>query len=79
MQFMKERVPVIANLILAVGMILSVAANGNYTALRIYFYWCIAFNLYHRASFMDELRNYEKDKIAHPDRPLPRGLVTKVR
>ena len=29
--------------------------------------------------FMDELKDYEKDKIAHPDRPLPRGLVTKGR
>jgi 4-hydroxybenzoate polyprenyltransferase len=26
--------------------------------------------------FMDELKDYEKDKIAHPTRPLPRGLIT---
>jgi 4-hydroxybenzoate polyprenyltransferase len=24
---------------------------------------------------MDELKDYEKDKIAHPERPLPRGLI----
>ena len=24
-----------------------------------------------------KLKDFEKDKIAHPDRPLPRGLVTK--
>jgi 4-hydroxybenzoate polyprenyltransferase len=26
--------------------------------------------------FMDEYKDYEKDKIAHPERPLPRGLIT---
>jgi 4-hydroxybenzoate polyprenyltransferase len=26
---------------------------------------------------MDELKDFEKDKVAHPDRPLPRGLVSK--
>jgi hypothetical protein len=25
---------------------------------------------------MDELKDFEKDKVAHPDRPLPRGLVS---
>jgi 4-hydroxybenzoate polyprenyltransferase len=26
--------------------------------------------------FMDELKDFEKDKVAHPERPLPRGLFT---
>ena len=26
---------------------------------------------------MDELKDYEKDLIAHPERPLPRGLLSR--
>ena len=28
------------------------------------------------ARLADELKDYEKDKVAHPERPLPRGLLT---
>ena len=77
--FIKERVPIIANLILALGMIFSVGAlneaymnwfDGVFIGITL-----MAFIIELR--FMDELKDYEKDKIAHPDRPLPRGLVTK--
>ena len=77
--FIKERVPVVANLILALGMIFSVGAlneaymnwfDGVFIGITL-----MAFIIELR--FMDELKDYEKDKIAHPDRPLPRGLVSK--
>ena len=79
MQFMKERVPVIANLILAVGMILSVAATMGITpGLKESIFIGVSLLIFiTELRFMDELKDYEKDKIAHPDRPLPRGLVTK--
>ena len=79
MQFMKERVPVVANLILAVGMILSVAATmGIVPDLKESIFIGISLIIFiTELRFMDELKDYDKDKIAHPDRPLPRGLVTK--
>ena len=79
MQFMKERVPVIANLILALGMIFSVAAVMGITpgVKESIFIGAALLIFITELRFMDELKDYEKDKIAHPDRPLPRGLVTK--
>ena len=77
-QFLKERVPVVANLILAVGMILSAAATLNISAPigGSIFIGAALLIFITELRFMDELKDYEKDKIAHPDRPLPRGLVT---
>jgi len=78
MQFLKERVPVVANLILAVGMILSAAATLKVSAPigASVFIGAALLIFITELRFMDELKDYEKDKIAHPDRPLPRGLVT---
>jgi len=78
MQFLKERVPVVANLILAVGMILSAAATLKISAPigASVFIGAALLIFITELRFMDELKDYEKDKIAHPDRPLPRGLVT---
>ena len=76
--FIKERVPVIANLILALGLIFSVGAlNSTYLDFSDAFFigmTLMAFIIELR--FMDEIKDFEKDKVAHPDRPLPRGLVT---
>lgn len=76
--FIKERVPVVANLILALGLIFSVGAlNSTYLNVGDAFFigmTLMAFIIELR--FMDEIKDYEKDKVAHPDRPLPRGLVT---
>lgn len=76
--FIKERVPVVANLILALGLIFSVGAlNSTYLDFSDAFFigmTLMAFIIELR--FMDEIKDFEKDKVAHPDRPLPRGLVT---
>ena len=78
MQFLKERVPVVANLILAVGMILSAAATIKISAPigASIFVGAALLIFITELRFMDELKDFEKDKIAHPNRPLPRGLVT---
>jgi acyl-coenzyme A synthetase/AMP-(fatty) acid ligase len=76
--FIKERVPIVANLILAFGLVMSTQAllEHSYTLTE----WIISIMtlliFITELRFMDELKDYEKDKIAHPDRPLPRGLVT---
>lgn len=36
---------------------------------------CLAL-LYILMRLMDEIKDYQKDRIAHPERPLPRGLLT---
>ncbi len=76
--FAKERVPIIANAILAIGLFLSVQytfiANPNWIETVLILFSLILFMTELR--LMDELKDYEKDKIAHSQRPLPRGLVT---
>lgn len=78
MRFIKERVPVIPNLILSLGLYFSaksVMAVGFYP--QDFLLICgVLFTFITELRFMDEIKDYEKDKVAHPDRPLPRGLVT---
>jgi hypothetical protein len=79
-KFIKERVPVIANLILALGLLFSVNSFSERSAdlSAMIFSVIVLLVFITELRFMDELKDYEKDKIAHPDRPLPRGLVTTV-
>src|SRR5579862_4353131 len=66
--FIKERFPLIPQLILTGGMAL--IAYHKYAwvlfGLLIFFFLLRA---------MDEYKDYEKDCVAHPERPLPRGLI----
>lgn len=77
-QFIKERVPIIANLILAFGLVFSTQAllEHRFTALELILSVISLLVFITELRFMDEIKDFEKDKIAHPDRPLPRGLVT---
>lgn len=79
--YLKERFPLIPNILVAWGMILSCArlalpagAPLPHLEFAVGFVGAIVFLAQLR--FMDELKDVEKDKIAHPDRPLPRGLFT---
>lgn len=79
--YLKERFPLLPNVIAAWGMILSCAhlALGPYATIPpVKFAFGLTGGLVFLAQlrFMDELKDYEKDKIAHPERPLPRGLFT---
>lgn len=77
-KFIIERVPIIPNFILTFGLYFSAKKVVGvdffpYDALLI----CgVLLTFITELRFMDELKDYEKDKVAHPDRPLPRGLVT---
>jgi 4-hydroxybenzoate polyprenyltransferase len=75
--FMNERAPIPAVLMIGAG----VSASGVYLAghfdLRAFLIGTLAqviFLILLRV--MDERKDFEKDKVAHPDRPLPRGLLT---
>lgn len=77
-QYSKERYPVIIYLILSLGFALS----SNYMFLDNFSLLPFVLSLFGTLLFffelrlMDELKDYDKDKIANPDRPLPRGLLT---
>ena len=82
--FLKERLPLPSYLVLVVGLAISgnalggavaneesAAASWGATAIAA----AGAFLFFAVLRIMDELKDYEKDKIAHPHRPLPRGLI----
>jgi len=78
--FIKERIPLVVYALLVGGITSSSFVYGK-----------IGFNLKEAPQFilgffglflafailrmMDEVKDFEKDKIAHPERPLPRGLL----
>lgn len=79
--YLKERFPLIPNLLAAWGMIFSsarLALPVGAAIPRLEFAVGLVGGLVFLAQlrFMDELKDVEKDRIAHPDRPLPRGLFT---
>lgn len=75
--FIKERLPVIPNFILAFGLMLSAAAlTGESARLFPTVFGALALFLFvSELRFMDEIKDVEKDIIANPDRPLPRGAI----
>lgn len=76
--FLNERFPIIPNIIITTGLVST--SFGLYKSPMnrfTYLYACIVFFLFlGQLRFMDELKDYQKDLIAHPKRPLPRGLIT---
>ncbi len=76
--FLKERAPLPAVLLIGGG----VSASGVYLAggrfdLRAFLIGLLAQTVFLvLLRVMDERKDFEKDKIAHPERPLPRGLLT---
>lgn len=78
LEFIKIRVPVIANLILGFGLVFSAqAALDLKMSIGSIVFAVLGLVLFMtELRFMDELKDFEKDKVAHPDRPLPSGLIT---
>ncbi|MBC7538701.1 MAG: UbiA family prenyltransferase [Bacteriovorax sp.] len=76
--FIYERANIIANIIIAVFMLLSInwtmTGHMNWSASLLSFFTILTFIIELR--IMDEYKDYEKDKIANTTRPLPRGLIT---
>jgi hypothetical protein len=75
--FVMERIPVIPNLLIACGISFSAKqlvdgnVGGNLTLMGSVMVLFFLVEL----RIMDEYKDYEKDCVAHPERPLPRGLI----
>jgi 4-hydroxybenzoate polyprenyltransferase len=78
--YFKERFPLIPNLLVAAGIVESARrwslVQGNQPAGFIPFLTALVGGMLFlmQLRLMDETKDFEKDKIAHPERPLPRGL-----
>lgn len=68
--YIKERFPLPVYALLSAGL---ACAPGD--APRTWFGFLYAMWLFATLRLMDELKDYHKDKVAHPERPLPRGLL----
>ncbi len=77
-KFINERTPLVPNIILAIGLLMSTQFLIEKQASLVgQIFICVSFIIFiMELRFMDEYKDYEKDKIAHPDRPLPRGLIS---
>ena len=84
MTFLKERLPLPSYLALVMGLAISGSALGNASAagrpsVATWVATAIAaagaFLFFAVLRIMDECKDYEKDRVAHPHRPLPRGLL----
>jgi uncharacterized membrane protein YedE/YeeE len=78
--YFKERFPLIPNLLVALGIVDSarrivlIQGTGQTGALPFWVALIGGMLFLMQLRLMDETKDFEKDKIAHPDRPLPRGL-----
>jgi 4-hydroxybenzoate polyprenyltransferase len=74
--FFKERAPVASYIIMCLGPTLSsIYLNQKNFDLKILFSFFGLFIFFNVLRMMDEYKDYHKDVIAHPTRPLPRGLI----
>ena len=76
--YLKERFPLPVYVLVVGGLCASGASlsSGSVAALAIgvsFFGLMLFFAL---LRLMDELKDYDKDQVAHPDRPLPRALLS---
>ena len=78
--YFKERFPVIPNLLVALGIVESarrwaVIQGSEQTGVWPFLAATIGGMLFlMQLRLMDETKDFEKDRVAHPSRPLPRGL-----
>ena len=78
--FIKERIPLVVYALLVGGITSSSFIFGNIkiTLKEAPQFLLGFFGLFLACAIlrmMDEVKDFEKDKVAHPDRPLPRGLL----
>ncbi len=80
--YIRERFPLPVYFLLSGGLALSGAVVGSTTdahtvaSFETLFCFVYAMWVFATLRLMDELKDYEKDVIAHPTRPLPRGVLT---
>lgn len=83
--FLRERIPAFSYLLLATGLAVSGVALNKLAPgpeLASYVPWTVfaipaagAFLFFSVLRIMDEYKDYDKDRVAHPQRPLPRGVL----
>lgn len=77
--YLKERFPIVVYTLLSGGLALSGASLVRdriiWSAVIEAFIGLMLF--FAELRLMDELKDYDKDRIAHPERPLPRGLLSR--
>jgi 4-hydroxybenzoate polyprenyltransferase len=74
--FFKERTPILSYLLLSLGPAASANALSDHSfgfSLFLAFFGFFLFLVVLR--MMDEYKDFDKDVLAHPKRPLPRGLI----
>ena len=76
--FLGERLPIHVLLISSIGLSGSSQALSPYplTAMSVGLGTVLAFIFFLTMRIMDEVKDYKKDQIAHPERPLSRGLLS---
>ncbi|CAN5718514.1 hypothetical protein BH10BDE1_BH10BDE1_04020 [soil metagenome] len=77
--YIKERFPIPVYLLISSGLALSGAAMVERDFVSVSTVLCFAYAMWVFATLrlMDEFKDYDKDVIAHPTRPLPRGILRK--
>ncbi len=76
LQFTKERLPLVSYALIVGGFVLSAKAlTQSPWSLELLVPFIGLMLFFIELRLMDELKDYAKDVIAHPQRPLPRGLV----
>lgn len=79
--YLRERFPLPVYFLLSGGLALSGAVMSGaegHSPLSFETLFCLAYAMWVFATLrlMDELKDYDKDVIAHPARPLPRGVLS---
>ncbi len=77
--YFKERFPILVYVLLVGGMAASGTRLAGVPVIGLPF-WASFLGLmlfFAVLRLMDEYKDYEKDLVAHPERPLPRGLLQK--
>ncbi len=75
--YIRERYPVAVYVLLSSGYVLTgwSLTHSTLSALPIVFGVACFMLFFFTLRLMDELKDYDKDVIAHPERPLPSGLL----
>jgi 4-hydroxybenzoate polyprenyltransferase len=73
---LNERSPLVPSLILSAGIVASgQAIAGRWILAGFLLETLLLMVVFVLLRLMDEIKDLEKDRIAHPERPLPRGLL----
>src|SRR3569833_4369137 len=77
--YIRQRYPLGVYVLLSSGYVLTgwSLTHAPLTALAVTYGLACFMLFFFTLRLMDELKDYDKDVIAHPERPLPAGLLTR--